>query len=247
MDIKFIKQLTDNYKIKGILDFFWDFELKNPAEGESQSLFPYRTELRQHTYKSIEEVFTAIKNLFLQSLPPEDFMGITKRRERRELESFAKKLFGDPFCWEDGTVFSERRTRSENGKQIQSERIKAAANNYPQLSFIYDLFHLTARKNKRCDFVVLLVKNQAVAEAIIREKSIRDLSKVDVYNICEKTILGQFSCETISWNQYNLMNSVSYFVFGSHNYWIEINHIDETRLKERFLLRRKDANESPKK
>ena len=38
MDIKFIKRLTDNYRIKGIVGYFWDFELNRPAEDENQSL-----------------------------------------------------------------------------------------------------------------------------------------------------------------------------------------------------------------
>ena len=236
MDIKFIKKLTDNYKIKGILGYFWNFELQDSEKGEEQSVFPYKIELAQHNYQSIEEVFSAIKDLYLQSLLPEDYNNKTRKRERQELESFAKILFGDPFCWEDGTVFEERRIRSEKSKN--------APIYYPQLSFIYELFHLTVRKNRSRDFVFLLAKNQDAAVAIIREKSVRDLSKEDVYNICEKTILEQFSYETLSWLQFCLMNSVSYFVFGSPNHWIESNRLDGTKLKELFRIREKPSNDS---
>lgn len=236
MDIKFIKRLTDNYRIKGIVGYFWDFELNRPAEDENQSLLPYRTELSQHDYQSIEEVFATIKDLYLQSLLPEEIINKTRKKEREQLESFAEILFGDPFCWEDGTVFAERR--------IRSEKSKTASIYYPRLSFIYELFHLTVRKNRSRDFVFLLAKNQDAAVAIIREKSVRDLSKEDVYNICEKTILEQFSYETLSWLQFCLMNSVSYFVFGSPNHWIESNRLDGTKLKELFRIREKPSNDS---
>ena len=235
MNIKLIKQLTDNYRIKGILGFFWDFELNRSNDGENQTLYPYKTELSQHDYQNIEDVFTAIKDIYLQSLLPEENIKKSRKNERVQLESFAKILFGDPFCWEDGTVFAERRIRSEQNK--------IAPIYYPQLGFIYELFHLMIKKNKNRDFVYLLAKNQDVAEAIIQEKSIRELSKEDVYNICEKTILEQFNYETLKWSQYSLMNSVSFFVFSSTNYWIERNHLDEARLKERFHIIEKNSNE----
>ncbi len=65
MDIKYIKLLSEDHRIKHFLSFFWDYELTFP-DGEKKSI--YKDALSQkRCFSNLDDVFDLIKTTFFHT------------------------------------------------------------------------------------------------------------------------------------------------------------------------------------
>ena len=108
MNIKFIKLLTEDHRIKHVLSFFWDYELKFPETDETAYI--YRDVLsQQDSFESIYDVFELIKCTFF-TYPCKNKKGWNRHKEIENMKDFSELLFDDRQYWKIGTELERQKT-----------------------------------------------------------------------------------------------------------------------------------------
>ena len=221
MTIKSLKSLTDDYRVKGVLSFFWNYCI---CDNYNEPNYIYRSALTEKEYLCIDEVFWDIRDIFINSINDENGYKPHRREERDELRSFSKLLFDDSHYWEKDTFFEKRR-------QVALEQQAIKKNNYQQLLFIYDMFGLRVKKHQKRDLVVQIACDKKLSNAIIVANESKQLTREELYLLCEYELLKGFDYNTFSWNSFIIMNSVSRLTYGESDYWAKKNSIIIGNLK----------------
>lgn len=220
MDIKYIKLLSEDHRIKHFLSFFWDYELTFP-DGEKKSI--YKDALSQkRCFSNLEDVFDLIKTTFF-SYPTSARMGWNRHREISTLKEFSELLYEDRKYWVKGTKF-----------ELNDGIRKQAIENYNKLNFLYDTFGLKVKKNKNHDLIFQISKNTEVSAKILSSNEEKPITGETVFEICECQALEDIKTKRLNWPMYHLMGSLSFFVYNNNRYWLEKNNLDDESVMNCF-------------
>ena len=172
MNIKELKQLTNDYRIKGILSYFWD---KSYIFKSGNTYYPYRSMMNIKNYKTIEEIYNDIKDEFLTISSNNHKWS----KDGDEIDSFSKILFGDKKYWTKGTVLEQK----EIEKQEKKEKYLS---NYNDIYFLYDLLGPRKDLPRKQDIIFIISKWTDFSQMLIEENKNKNLSKQDIYTLCKK-------------------------------------------------------------